>query len=220
MNPYLIGIAGPSGAGKSVLCRSLQSTFANVSRLKLDDFFKDKHEVPLKGKWQDWDEPSSLHWGDLVRAAQDLKNGNHAMVPNYSRKVDRRVGEKCVFPAPIILIDGFMTLVHDELRELLDLKIFYTLSEHSQIRRRRERQPWVEDGYLQEVMLPAARKYIMPSSEHADHIVNAELMPCAIAEQSVSILRCTISDRLRKLDAAANFRTSSLNPVKLTRQSV
>jgi len=210
MIPYLIGIAGPSGAGKSVLCRTIQSSFENVSRLKLDDFFKDIHEVPLKGSWQDWDEPSSLHWGDLVQAAQDLKSGKYAIVPHYSRKEDRRVGEKCVFPAPIILVDGFMTLVHKPLRDLLDLKLFYTLSEHSQVSRRRERQPWVEEGYLKHVMLPSARKYILPSGNHADYIINAELTECAVAQQTMEILYATIPERLKKLPTVGNFRTHSL----------
>ncbi len=210
MIPYLIGIAGPSGAGKSVLCRKLQTSFANVSRLKLDDFFKDIEEVPLRGEWQDWDEPSSLHWDDLVRAVQDLKRGHHAIVPNYSRRFDRRIGEKCVFPAPIILVDGFMSLYDERLRELLDLKLFYSLSEDSQRKRRRERQPWVMEGYLHEVMIPAARKYIIPTADHADFVINAESAASVVATQSIEILTSTIPDRLKKLDSAGDFRTASL----------
>ncbi|KKS08510.1 MAG: hypothetical protein UU63_C0060G0007, partial [Candidatus Uhrbacteria bacterium GW2011_GWF2_41_430] len=55
MNPYFIAVAGPSGAGKSLFCRILQSQYSNVSRLKLDDFFKDLKDVPMIDGCVNWD---------------------------------------------------------------------------------------------------------------------------------------------------------------------
>lgn len=189
MSSILIGIAGPSGAGKSVFCRRVQAALPNVTRLKLDDFFKDIDEVPKLGNWTNWDHPSALHWDELIKAATDLKAGRYAIVPNYYRKEDRRIGEKCVFSSDVILVDGFMSLHHPELRALLDYKIFFNLSEASQITRRRERQPWVEDGYLHNIMLPAARKYIMPTQDYADYVLDAEPSEEAVAEVGLSYLK-------------------------------
>jgi len=189
MKPYIIGIAGPSGAGKSELCRRMQKEVPNVTRLKLDDFFINSDEIPKKGEWLDWDRPDAIKWDLLIQAAKDLKAGRQATAPNYSRKEDRVIGEKLIQPSEIILIDGFMTLYNKELREMLDYSIFLRLSEHSQIRRRKERQPWVEDGYIQEVMLPAARKYIIPSAKYADKIINAELSKNDVASDALKAIR-------------------------------
>lgn len=188
MKPYLIGIAGPSGAGKSEFCRLMQQSFKGVTRLKLDDFFVDINDIPRKGAWLDWDRPDAIKWQELLLAAKALKQNSSAIVPNYSRKDDCTIGEKCVFPSEIVLVDGFMTLYHPELRSLLDTSIFFRLSEDSQIKRRKERQPWVEDGYLQNVMLPASRTYILPSSQYADFIVNAELSKTDVAKRCLLFL--------------------------------
>ncbi|MBU4314947.1 hypothetical protein KJ673_00910 [Patescibacteria group bacterium] len=188
MKPYIIAVAGPSGAGKSLFCRILQSRYSNVSRLKLDDFFKDKDDVPVIDGCINWDHPDSLKWDIMVQALKDLKDGKHAMVPHYSRKDDKCVGEKCVLPAEVMLFDGFMTLVNPELRDLIDLKLYFDLSEDSQIKRRRMRQPWVEDDYLYKIMIPAARMFIAPGKQYADYIINAELLPVGVSEQCINLI--------------------------------
>jgi len=132
------------------------------------------------------------------------------MVPNYDRKVDARIGSKCVFPAPIILIDGFMTLAEPRLRTHLDLSIFLDLSEASHITRRRIRQPWVEDGYLNHVMIPAAKQYIWPSKHHADHIIDAEPLPTIIATNCINIIKATFPDRMKEIHEAPNFRVEAI----------
>lgn len=188
MNPYFIAVAGPSGAGKSLFCRILQSQYSNVSRIKLDDFFKDLKDVPIIDNCVNWDHPDSLKWDEMIQAVKDLKSGKHAMVPHYSRKDDCCVGEKCVFPAEIMLFDGFMTLVHPELRELMDLKLYFDLSEDSQIKRRKMRQPWVEEDYLNKIMIPASREFIMPTRQYADQVINAEMLPTGVAEQCINLI--------------------------------
>ena len=143
----------------------------------------------------------SRKWDKLIQATKDLKQGKYAIVPHYSRKDDRMVGEKCVFSSPIILVDGFLSLYNEELRDLLDLKIFFNLSEDSQVKRRIERQPWVEEGYLHHVMLPNARLHVMPSKNFADHIVNAELPPAAVVDYCVNAISWALKDRMQKVSS-------------------
>lgn len=197
MKPFLIAIAGPSGAGKSVFCRKAQNAFKGVTRLKLDDFFKDECDVPKLGDWTNWDDPSALKWDQLLQAARDLSAGRYAIVPNYSRMDNCQIGEKCVFSSDIILVDGFMSLHHPELRELIDLKLYFDLSEDSQITRRKQRQPWVEDGYLHNIMLPAARKFIMPTKEFADHIINAEPAEIEVAKFGIELINQALENNQR-----------------------
>ena len=173
MPSILIGIAGPSGGGKSTFCRRLERSHTNVGRLKLDDFFCDLDEVATYMGYRNWDDPSSIDWEGLIRAAEVLKSGESATTPHYDRALNRCVGEKCLLPKAIMIVDGFLTLYHAELRELMDVSFFFNLPEAEQITRRKERQPWVEEGYLTEVMLPNARAYVMPSAAHATHVIDA-----------------------------------------------
>lgn len=182
MSSILIGIAGPSGAGKSTFCRRLEQSHTNVGRLKLDDFFCDLEEVPIKDGYQDWDDPSCIEWDGLVHATTILKNGVSATIPHYDRALDRCTGKKCVLPKQIMIVDGFLTLYHPPLRALLDLSFFFTLPEPEQITRRKARQTWVEDGYLEKIMIPRARMHVMPSAEHATHIIDACETPESIYE--------------------------------------
>ncbi len=90
-----------------------------------------------------------------------------------------------------MIVDGFLTLYHPKLRSLMDASFFFNLPEAEQITRRKTRQPWVEEGYLTEVMLPNARTQVMPSAAHATHLINALESPEVIYE--------TILDHLQHL---------------------
>lgn len=188
MTSYLIGIAGPSGAGKSTFCRRLEREHTNVGRLKLDDFFCDATDVGHLNGYQNWDDPSSIDWVPLIHAAKTLKSQGHATVPHYDRALDKRTGEKCLMPKDLVIVDGFLTLHHPELRSLIDVSFFFNLSEPEQVSRRKARQPWVEDGYLQDVMLPNARTYVMPSAKFASHVIDAHAAPETIYTDILSLL--------------------------------
>lgn len=172
---FLIGIAGPSGAGKSTFCRRFERENTNVGRLKLDDFFCDIDDLDFIDGYQNWDDPKNIQWEPLIEAARKLKEDELCEVPHYDRAQDKCVGTKCILPKQIILVDGFLTLHHPELRNLFDTSFFFQLDEVNQIFRRKERQPWVEDGYIEHILLPNARKYVMPSSAHAHEVIDASL---------------------------------------------
>ncbi len=200
MKPILIGIAGPSGAGKSVFCRAALKRYPFVSRLKFDDFFCDEADVdrhPLG--YPCWDHPNSIKWDWLVRAWTDLKEGRSTVIPDYSRAENRMVGEKTVEPARVIFVDGYQVLYDDRIRALLDESLFFDLNEEQQIIRRVWRQPNVDKGYVYNVMLPAARAFLMPTKMYAGHVIDAEGTPEEVQAQGYSILD-QYFDKLRETE--------------------
>lgn len=187
--PYIVGIGGPSGSGKSVFCKTVVASNDHVSRLKLDDFFCDEDVVERHPEgYACWDHPSSIKWGELVETVHRLKMGLSAEIPDYSRKTNRQEGTKIISPAEVILVDGYMVLWHNELRDLLDLKIYFDAEENTLIERRLERQPDVNKGYLYNVMLPVARQFIEPTRLLADHVVDARLPRDEVYKQGASII--------------------------------
>ncbi|MEK7094917.1 MAG: hypothetical protein AAB886_02320 [Patescibacteria group bacterium] len=189
MTPVLIGVAGPSGAGKSTFCRRVLDTVPGMSRLKLDDYFVDDTEVdhhPMGYAY--WDHPASIKWDGLVEAAQSLKQGRSAVVPNYERAINKMVGTKIVEPSDYILVDGYQVLYHPDLRDLLDLKLYFDLEEDIQVDRRIMRQPDVDRGYLYHVMIPAARAFLYPTKRYADFVIDANGTPEEVFENGVRAL--------------------------------
>lgn len=178
MRPILVGVAGPSGAGKSTVCRRLIAQHPFIGRLKFDDFFCDEADVDRHPMgFANWDHPSSIKWGWLVRALRDLKQGLPTEISHYERAVNRATGVKQVHPAPLLLVDGYQVLYDPRVRELLDTSLYFDLPEHIQLDRRMERQPDVDTGYLYHVMIPAARAYLYPTRRYADALIPAELTP-------------------------------------------
>lgn len=197
MNPLLVGIAGPSGAGKSVFCRAMVQIDERISRLKFDDFFKDEQDVLVHDCGLTyWDHPSSIKWELLIAAARKLKRGEVAEVPNYRRDIDAMDGVKLVTPAEIILIDGFQVLYDERLRSLLDLTLFFDLDESLQVARRRERQPDVNDVYLNEIMLPAAREFLLPTKQYADVRIDASQSPKEVYRAGYEAIMRAYLDRV------------------------
>ena len=188
MRPYIIGIAGPSGAGKSVFCRAVEKRIPNVSRLKMDDFFRDERDVPLRVEVTNWDHPSSWKWDELLQAVYDLKCGRTTIVPTYYRKHNKTIGEKCVMPSPVMLLDGFLTLAHERLRGLMDASVYLSIPEELQIARRVERQPDVAPSYLYDIMLPIYRVHIQPSSAFATHVIDSTQSKEAVADEGIRVI--------------------------------
>ena len=95
-----------------------------------------------------------------------------------------------------MLLDGFMTLHNKKLRDLIDLSLFFDLPENEQVKRRKQRQPDVEEEYLHHIMLPCARKYIIPSKKHADHVIDATRHPDDVAKICHKLIKDRVSVHL------------------------
>jgi uridine kinase len=82
-------------------------------------------------------------------------------------------------PAPVILLEGLFIMCRQDLRDLLDLKVFVHAMEHIMLTRRIIRDE-KERGYdLNDVLyryrhhvMPSFRKYILPYREECDVVIN------------------------------------------------
>lgn len=83
-----------------------------------------------------------------------------------------------VDPAPIVLFEGIHTLVHEEFRSMMDLKIFVLTPDDIRLSRRiqrdiRERGRTVPDVLAQycKFVKPAYDDFIRPVMKHSDIVV-------------------------------------------------
>ena len=126
-----------------------------------------------------FDHPDAFDWKLLHQQLADLRAGKAIEQPTYSYlKCNREKETIHVEPKPVIIIEGIMTLVDKELRDLMDLKVFVDTDADERILRRilrdvRERGRTLEsvvEQYLTTVK-PMHEQYVEPSKRRADIIM-------------------------------------------------
>src|SRR5204863_9373441 len=86
-----------------------------------------------------------------------------------------------VEPKPFLVLEGILTLAREEIRALLDLKVFVSVDAEECLRRRIERDT-VERGRTRESVLlqyhstvwPMAAEFVLPCRDFADLVVSGE----------------------------------------------
>lgn len=180
---YLIGIAGGTGSGKSTVVRALLDRFGGVC-VDLDSYYRDRSAVGLEERERvNYDEPAAIDVVLLVDHLQRLATGETLQKPTYSFHTHTRVGFEILPPSRLILVDGLFTLWWEELRRLLDLKVFVDAPADLRLMRRIQRDV-AERGrglesvlrqYLQTVR-PMHERYVEPTKVHADLVVTNEYL--------------------------------------------
>ena len=175
----MIGIAGGTGAGKSTVVRALVDRFGGI-RVDLDSYYRDRSAIKPEERSQiNYDEPDAIDLTLLMDHLSRLKAGEAVPKPRYSFHNHTRVGFDTVPSARLILVDGLFTLWWEELRTLLDLRVFVDAPADLRLLRRIQRDVTergrsvesVMTQYLQTVR-PMHERYVEPTRVHADLVVS------------------------------------------------
>ncbi|MBR3692257.1 MAG: AAA family ATPase [Clostridia bacterium] len=163
--PFVIGIAGGSASGKTTFTKHLEEALEGISLqiLHMDSYFKPKAErpqspAPVSGKvYMDDNHPETM---DLDRLSHDLSDLIAAA------------------EVQVIIVEGLLTLWHEEICRLLDLKLFVECRADERIvRRLRRNMGWglsfdeIADVYL-DLVRYRHDEYVEPSKWKADFILN------------------------------------------------
>ena len=174
----MIGIAGGTGAGKSTLVRAVIGRFGGVC-VGLDSYYRDRSAIKLEERSQiNYDEPAAIDHTLLIEHLRRLRAGESIQKPRYSFHTHTRTGTETVPSARLILVDGLFTLWWEELRTLLDLRVFVDAPADLRLLRRVQRDVTergrsvesVMTQYLQTVR-PMHERYVEPTKLHADLVV-------------------------------------------------
>ena len=176
----ILGIAGGSGSGKSTLVNNLISKLKNVAVISQDSYYYDSSHLPLEDRKKiNYDHPDSIEFDLLIENIKKLKAGEEIHQPIYSFVTSIRFEEtQSIKPQEIIIIEGILCLYPEELRKLMDIKIFVDCE--SDIRLSRiitrdiiERGKSITDTIkrYEETVRPSHLRFIEPSKRYADVIV-------------------------------------------------
>lgn len=178
----VIGIAGGTGCGKTTVVKRLVEALPPhfVAVVPLDSYYNDTTNMTEEERRAiNFDHPDAFDWKLLHQQLADLRAGKAIEQPTYSYlKCNREKETIHVEPKPVIIIEGIMTLVDKELRDLMDLKVFVDTDADERLIRNIQRDTidrgrtvsMVVDRYLK-VLKPMHEQFIEPTKRYADIII-------------------------------------------------
>lgn len=185
----IIGIAGGSGSGKTTFTNAIKEMFKeDILIIHHDDYYKDHSNLSFETKKHiNYDHPDALETSLLVEHVKQLKAGQPVEKPLYDFSIHDRKGSETLFSKKIIILEGILVLENEELRNLMDLKVYVDATSDERILRRilrdtKNRGRTVEDicdQYLKTVK-PMHEKYVEPTRKHADIIINGGMNKMAL----------------------------------------
>ena len=182
MGSIVVGIAGGSASGKSTVVRELTSLMgrSRVAVLSHDAYYHDLSHMSFGHRIQvNVDHPDSLETSLLVRHIKALQAGHTVESPRYDYASQTRssVGVT-ITSAPVLIVEGMLTLCDGRLRDLMDIRVFVDTSPEQRLERRIERDvlergrdpKTVKQQHLERVQ-PMHEMYVQPSRVHADFLI-------------------------------------------------
>lgn len=182
MNRITIGIAGGTGSGKTTIARAIAASLPSdrVSLLEHDWYYRDRSELSTEHKaGLNFDHPEALETSLLVEHLRTLKSGRAIDAPSYDFKTHARKPEcRTLAPTPVIIVEGILVFVEEELRSLFDIKIFVDTDADIRLMRRIRRDieqrgrsfQSIREQYYQTVR-PMHLQFVEPSKRWADVII-------------------------------------------------
>ena len=179
----IIGIAGGSGSGKTRLVKNilLELSDTKTTSIEVDSYYKDLSHLSFKEREKNnFDHPDSIDFKLLYKHLKEIINNNKIETPvyNYKEHIRDKNNTKTIENVQIILLEGIFALYHEEIRDLIEIKIFVDTPSDIRILRRIKRDvnkrkrtiDSVIEQYNQTVR-PMFIKYVKPTKEYADLIV-------------------------------------------------
>ncbi|MTT32463.1 uridine kinase [Terrilactibacillus sp. BCM23-1] len=180
--PIIIGVAGGSGSGKTTVAREICRSFPeqSVAVLEQDAYYKAQDEKSMEERLlTNYDHPFAFDNDLLIEHVQNLLRFKSIEKPIYDYTVHTRSDKIIpVEPKDVIILEGFLILEDERLRNLMDIKVFVDTDSDIRIVRRilrdtEERGRTVQsviDQYLN-VVRPMHLQFVEPTKRYADIII-------------------------------------------------
>ena len=180
-NILVLGIAGGSGSGKTTLMKNLVETFGDqVTVLSHDNYYKRHDEMTYEERCLiNYDEPAAFENDLMAEHLQLLKSGQSILCPVYDYTIHNRSDETItVVPKRVIIVEGILIFADEQLRDLMDIRIFVDTDADIRLCRRIKRDVNKRGRTLESVLLqyqqtvkPMHEKYVEPSKRFANLVV-------------------------------------------------
>lgn len=177
----IIGITGGSSSGKSTVARNVLEAVGpeDVTYMQQDAYYLDLGHIPLDiRKKMNFDHLEAFDNALLLEHLKQLQSGQAINRPLYDFKEFTRVGSELVEPRSVILVEGILVFALEELRQMLDIKIYVDTDSDIRLMRRIQRDVIERGRSLEfvikqytEIVRPAHQEFIEPTRRFADVVI-------------------------------------------------
>ncbi|WP_342389241.1 uridine kinase [Salinicoccus bachuensis] len=180
--PTVIGIAGGSGSGKTSVTRKIMEALNghSVVLIEQDYYYKDQSDKTFEERLEtNYDHPFAFDNNLLISHIRQLIERQPVEIPTYNYEIHTRSDETIqVEPKDVIIIEGIFALENENLRNLMDVKLYVDTDSDIRILRRLKRDiekrgrtmDSVISQYLN-VVRPMHLQFIEPTKRFSDIII-------------------------------------------------
>lgn len=177
----VIGIAGGTGSGKTTLVKKLAEHFGGkVTMLSHDNYYKCRDDLAFEDRCKlNYDEPDAMDTSLMVYHLEQLRRGQAIDCPVYDFTQHNRSKQTIrIEPKQVIIVEGILIFENEQLRNLMDMKIFVDADADTRLCRRIKRDVTRRGRSLESVLeqyeatvKPMHEKHVEPSKKYADVVV-------------------------------------------------
>ena len=181
--PITVGIMGGSASGKTTFASALAEQLSEFSPVVLnqDSYFRDWSEYSEAERERviTANHPDAVLWDALITDIKKLRERNVIETPTPGTRGAQRGDEKAnVQPSDVVIVEGHLIFWNEDLRDLMDIKLFLDVDAHERVLRRMLRDvaqrggdlEWAINWYRRDV-LPNFPVYTEPCKQYADLII-------------------------------------------------
>lgn len=181
--PVIIGITGGSGSGKTTIAHEIADQINDDDHIMImtqDSYYKDNTGLSMEKRQQiNYDHPDAFDMPLLEAQLNQLIHRKSIEMPIYDFTAHTRSDETIhVEPADIIILEGILVLFNENIRNLMNIKVFVDTDDDIRFIRRLERDmkergrslDSVINQYLATVK-PMYHQFIEPTKRYADIII-------------------------------------------------
>ncbi len=181
--PITLGIMGGSASGKTTFASALAEQLTEFSPVVLnqDSYFRDWSEYSEAERERviTANHPDAVLWDALIADIKKLRDGDVIYTPTPGTRAAQRSAEKTsVQPSKVVIVEGHLIFWSEDLRDLMDIKLFLDVDAHERVLRRMLRDvaqrggdlEWAINWYRRDV-LPNFPVYTEPCKQYADLII-------------------------------------------------
>ena len=181
--PITVGIMGGSASGKTTFASALAEQLTEFSPVVLnqDSYFRDwsEYSEAERERVVTANHPDAVLWDALVADIKKLREGDAITKPTPGTRAAQRDKKKVsVQPSKVVIVEGHLIFWSEDLRDLMDIKLFLDVDAHERVLRRMLRDvaqrggdlEWAINWYRRDV-LPNFPVYTEPCKQYADLVI-------------------------------------------------
>ena len=181
MKPYILGVAGGSASGKTEIVKTLKKHFEDkIEIIEHDNYYFAHDNLTMDERASlNYDHPQAFETNLLIEHVKKIINNEEIDIPTYDFTIHTRSSDTLKkIPKPIVIVEGILVLENEELRNLMDMKVFVDCDGDVRLKRRITRDVVERDRTIESILTqymetvkPMHELFVEPSKKFADLIV-------------------------------------------------